>query len=205
MENYYKDINQLDKEYNEILKHRTASYKYVSQLLELLQYNKKDSSEYIKNIICSNLTSCQNYLKSEDNIFYSGIDYGFKTCFTFMNNIVLDYKTINNKTNVDEIIESITGPQLYEFKRLRKAFSNIFFYVQEMIYSSFEIDQNNFRKQYRRNMNILNILSFLFSILVSLFAFIFIFIGIRNFTKRIKDSTLRINLSFYYIKNYNFE
>ena len=205
MENYYKDINQLDKEYNEILKHRTASYKYVSQLLELLQYNKNDSSEYIKNIICSNLTSCQNYLQSEDNIFYSGIDYGFKTCFTFMNNIVLDYKTINNKTNVDEIIASITGPQLYEFKRLRKAFSNIFFYVQEMIYSSFEIDQNNFRKQYRRNMNILNILSFLFSILVSLFAFIFIFIGIRNFTKRIKDSTLRINLSFYYIKNYNFE
>ena len=50
-----------------------------------------------------------------------------------MNNIVLDYKKIKNKTNVDEIVSTVTGPQFYEFKRLRKAFSNIFFYIQEMI------------------------------------------------------------------------
>ena len=203
MENYYKDINELDKEYNVIFKHKPAGYKYVSQLLKLLEYNKNDSSEYIKNIICSNITSCQTYLQSEDNIFSSGIENGFITCFTFMNNIILDYKKINNKTNVDAIIESITGPELYEFRRLRKAFSNIFFYVQEMIYSSFEIDQDSFRNQFRINMNLLNILSFLFSILISLFTFFYIFIGIRNFTKPIKDSTLRISLSFYYIKKYN--
>ena len=204
MQNFYSEIIQLNNEYSKIFKHKTNDYNLVLALIDLLQYNKNDSSEYIKKIICSNRTSCHDYIESEDNIFRSGIDHGLKTCFTYMNNIVLDYKKIKNKTNVDEIISTVTGPQFYEFKRLRKAFSNIFFYIQEMIYSNFEIDQKNFRAKYRKNINLLNIMNVIISILICLFVFIFIFISIRNFAKPIKDSTLRINLSFYYIKKYNF-
>ena len=88
---------------------------------------------------------------------------------------------------------------------MRKAFNYIFYYVQQMIYSSFENDQINFREKYRKNIHYLNVISALFSSLIFLFAFISVFITINNFINPIKDSTYRLNQSFYYIKKYNRE
>ena len=42
-----------------------------------------------------------------------------------------------------------------------------------------------------------------FSILIFLFVKVYVFISIGNYTKPIKDSTYRINCSFYFIKKYN--
>ena len=67
-----------------------------------------------------------------------------------MNNIFLDYKNLKNKTDLNEIVSSITGSQFFEFRKLRKCFSNIFYYVQQMIYTSFENDQYIFRREYKK-------------------------------------------------------
>ena len=123
--------------YYEVLSHKISSYKEIQLLINILQYNKNNSVEYIKQNLCPNLSSCHNYLDSEDNIFRSGIENGLKTCFHYINNIVMDYKKISNKSNTEEIINKITGTQFYEFKRLRKSFSYVISYVQEKIYNSF--------------------------------------------------------------------
>ena len=203
MENMNKYIEEANNNYNYALINKLSSYKEVENLFTMLQYNKNDSSEYLKETLCKNISSCQEYLDSNDNIFKSGIDFGYKTCFTYMENIFMDYKKIKNKTNVTEIIKTITGPEFYELKRIRLALSNLIYYIQQKIYSSFEIDQLYFRNNYKIFISILNILSLFLSILTLLFVFIVIFISVTNFGKPIKESTYRINQSFYHIKKYN--
>ena len=203
MEDMSKYMEEANNNYNYALINKLSSYKEVENLFTMLQYNKNDSSEYLKETLCKNISSCQEYLDSNDNIFKSGIDFGYKTCFTYMENIFMDYKKIKNKTNVTEIIKTITGPDFYELKRIRLAFSSILYYIQQKIYSSFEFDQLYFRISYKTNISILNLLSLFLSILTLLFIYIIIFISVTNFGKPIKESTYRINQSFYHIKKYN--
>jgi hypothetical protein len=202
METMNKEVEKFNKGYNEVLNHKMGCYKEVAKLFDLLQYNKNDSSQYIKETLCDGIPQCQKYLDSNDNIFLSGIDSGYKTTFAYINNIYMDYKKLNNKKDVQEIIDKITNSQLFEFRRIRKAFSNIYFYVQQKIYSSFEIDQMNFRNSYRSIISMLNIFSVVFFILIFLFVFVVVFFTVYNFSGPIKDSTYRINQSFYYIKKY---
>ena len=203
IENMNNIFYQSNSEYTEVLNHRQSSYKEVAKLLEFFQYNKNDSSTYIEEILCPNFESCQSYLKSPDNIFNQGIDMGFKTCFSLINNIIMDYKKLKNKTSIEEINLAITGPELYEFRRLRKSFTNIFYYLQELIFYSFENDEIKFRNNYKNNVYYSNIISLIFCILLFLFVFISVFFTINEFIRPIKDSTYRLNYSFYYIKKYN--
>ena len=198
-----RNYEKMNDEYNELLSSDFSHYEKIKTFFEILIYNKNDSTEFIKKNICGKTTSCINYLDTTDCIFRSGIDFGFKTCFTYMYNLYMDYKSIKNKTNVQEIISTITADEFYEFRRIRKSFSNVFYYVKQKMYNDFEEDQNNFRNRYRRSVSLLNIISVVFSILMLLFVNIFIFFSISNFTKPIKDSTYRINHSLYYIKTYS--
>ena len=204
MENMNDVLDKSNSDYEKVLKHKMESYNEVEKILNILQYNKNDSLDYISENICQNISICNNYLKSEDTIFNVGIDTGLKNCFIFINNIFMDYKKIKNKTNIEEIVSTITSPQHYEFKKLRKSFSNLFYYVEQKIYSSFENDEISFRKKYKKNIRLLNIISLLLSFLIFLYVFIVIFITINNFTKPIKESTYRICNSFYYIKKYKY-
>ena len=197
-----KEIEDSNKGYNEVLNHKMGSYKEVAKLFELLQYNKNDSLQYINKTLCPDIPECQNYLISKDNIFLSGIDSGYKTTFTYIYNIYMDYKKLKDKKDIQEIVEKITNTQFFEFRRVRKAFTNIYFYVQQKIYSSFENDQLNFRNNYRSVISMLNIFSVVFFILIFLFVFVVIFFTVYNFSGPIKDSTYRINQSFYFIKKY---
>ena len=203
LEDMNRKYEQLNDEYNELLSSDLSQYKEIKTFFEILIYNKNDSTEFIKDNICGQTTGCINYLKTSDCIFSSGIDFGFKTCFTYMHNLYMDYKNIKNKTDVSEIIATITGDEFYEFRRIRKSFSNVFYYVKQKMYDDFEIDQNNFRNRYRKTVSLLNIISVAFSVLMLLFVNIFIFFSISKFTKPIKDSAYRINHSLYYIKTYS--
>jgi hypothetical protein len=198
-----KEVEKFNKGYNEVLNHKMGSYKEVAKLFELLQYNKNDSSQYIQKNLFGDILQNQKYLDSNDNIFLSGIDSAYKTTFTYIYNIYMDYKKLNNKTDAQEIIDKITNYQFFEFRRLRKAFSNIYFYVQQKIYFSFGIDLGNFRNNYKSIISMLNIFSIVFFILIFIFVFVVVFFTVYNFSEPIKDSTYRINQSFYYIKKYD--
>ena len=203
MENMNKNMEEVNSNYSYALINKLSSYREVENLFKMLQYNKNDSSEYLKDTLCKNISLCKDYLDSNDNIFKSGIDFGYKTCFTYMENIFMDYKRIKNKTDIHEIIITITGPEFYELKRIRLAFSSILYFIQQKIYSSFEIDQLYFRNNYKTNISLLNLISLFLSLLTLLFVYIVIFISVSNFGKPIKESTYRINQSFYHIKKYN--
>ena len=203
MENFNQKYDLENKIYTNILASRINDYKETKKLLEILQ-DKHNTTEKLKDIICLKNYTCELYLNSTDNIFASGVDFAYKTCIKQINNIYLDYKKLdNNKTNIDIINSTIINGIHSQFENIVESINNMFCYVQIVIFETFKVDQINFKNQYSRNMTLLNIISVIFSFLTLLFVNIIVFFGISNFTKPIKNSSYRINCSFYFIKQHS--
>ena len=204
LRNMNEFVTQSNYEYNKIINQNMNNYKEVKNLLNLFQYNNNDNLiEILKEKICQSEESCRNYLETQDNIFNVGIDSGYKISLTYINNVFMDYQKIKNKTDINEIISNITGEKFFELKRLRKAFINIFYLIQEMIYSSFEKDERNFNKKFKKINNILNFSCLIFSFIISLIIIFIIYTNKNIFATSFKNTIYRINHSFYNIRNYN--
>jgi len=205
-EKIIKNISSLYDEENKnfinILSNRIKNYKETKKLIEILQ-TKNNSTEIFKNTICLNAYLCEEYLNSDYNIFDSGVDFTYKTCINQISNIYLDYIKLNNRTNIIEIKKKLISLPNSQFENIGMAINNVFTYVQNKIYEKFKIDQLNFQNKFNTNMTLFNIISVGFSFLTFLFVNIIIFFSISNFSKPIKNSTYRINCSFYYIKKYS--
>ena len=200
MNQYYVDQNN---KFLNVLSSNMGTYKEIIKLFNLLTESRNNSTQIIKDNICSNFTPCLNYLDSKQSIFGSGVDLGYKTSITDMNNIYLDYKNIKDQKDIKLINSTIINSPTSEFILIGLSLSNMIYYVQEKIFDSFKIDVVNFNKSYENNTNILNIISIFFSIFNFLFVIICIFLTINNYSEPIKESSFRINCSFNFIKIYN--
>ena len=204
LENMNSEYERITNNYNQLLTKNTDFYEDVENLFDIFTYNKNDSVDFIQKHVCPNDSSnCYDYLNTNDSIFNSGIDFGYKICFSYLNNIFMDYQSLKNKTSIQEIKNTITDDKFYEFKRMRKSFTNVFYYLKSKIFDEFKAEAIAFGHRYKKIVLELNIVSLLISVLILLFVIIFIFITVSNYSHPIKDSTYRINLSFLYIKNYS--
>ena len=204
LENMNSEYERITNNYNQLLTKNTDFYEDVENLFDIFTYNKNDSVDFIQKHVCPNDSSnCYDYLNTNDSIFNSGIDFGYKICFSYLNNIFMDYQSLKNKTSIQEIKNTITDDKFYEFKRMRKSFTNVFYYLKSKIFDEFKAEAIAFGHRYKKIVLELNIVSLLISVLILLFVIIFIFITVSNYSQPIKDSTYRINLSFLYIKNYS--
>ena len=143
------------------------------------------------------------YLDSEDNILGPGIDFTFKTLLTEISNIYMDYKKIENKTDIEKIKSKLITSNNKQFFNIGLCLYYFFLYVEQRILECFEIDEIAFIKSYLKEMTFLNIISICISVFIFLFIAIFIFFSISEFTEPIKDSSYRINNSFYFIRKYS--
>ena len=200
MTEFYENENN---KYNNILQNNIERYSQIKKLFILLQDSKNDPSETIKEEICSNILHCKLYLDSMYNIFTSGIDFAFRNGMTQISNYFNDYKKLSNKIDIDLIKDNIINSPHFRFVYISNSLNNIFLYVKQKIFILFLIDEKNFVNSYNKKMNMLNTISIIFSILIFLFVIVYIFLSISKFTGPIKDSTYRINCSFYYIKKYS--
>ena len=201
MENLTESYEEKNKKYSDILAGRIKNYKETKNLLEILQ-SKQNSTDLLNEMICVNRTACELYLKSKYNIFDSGVDFAYKTCINQISNIYMDYKILDNKTDINEIKEKLILREYSQFEYISASINNIFSYTLDKIFRTFRDDQLNARNTYSNNMTLLNIVSVMFSILTFLFVNIIIFFSLSIFSKPIKNSTYRINCSFHYIKKY---
>lgn len=194
--------NEENKNFNDILSYKIGAYKETKKLYDILQ-NKSNSTQNLKKAICSIQSPCQGYLDSKYNIFDVGVDFAFTSSITQINNIYMDYNKLYNVYNLEEIKSRITRTVNSPFEYISVSISNMFIYVQNKIFSTFLIDQFNFKDKYSRIMTLFNLITVAFSILTFLFVNIIIFFSISNFIEPIKNSTYRINCSFYFIKKYS--
>ena len=202
-ENFNIIFNEQDKKYSDIISFKLNSYKQTKKLVEELQI-KSNSTEFYINTVCSDIFLCKAYLSSSMNIFDNGADSAYKQCINQINNIFMDYSKLINKIDIHEIRSRITLHRFSIFSYISPCITYLFNYVQKKLFDAFIIDQSNFKNKYGSLMTTLNLITVSYSILTFLFVNIIIFFSILNYSEPIKNSTYRINCSFYFIKKYSF-
>ena len=180
-----------------------SRYQHTKILFNFLRDTQNNSTELIKERICDNEQECINYLYSEYNIFNSGIDFSFQSCIIKIKNIYKDYKLIKNKTDIDLLKSKIINTSGNSFNHISLGICNLVLYIKRKIFQSFEKDEIDFRNSYNKITITLNLITIIFCIFTILFINIFIFFTISRFSRPIKESTYRLNCSFYYIKKYS--
>ena len=179
------------------------NYKELEYFLNLLMESNNNSKEIIKEDICVDNRKCLQYLNSNLHIFDSGVDMAYKSCINKIFNIFSDYKQLKNKTDINEINLTLINTKDNGFILIGLSLSNMFYYVKEKIYELSYLDILNFIEEYGKNMSLFNIISITCSFFIFLFVIIIVFISIWKFSEPIKESSYRINCSFYYIRRYN--
>jgi len=202
MENMIKDFEEQTYKFNNMLSKNMEDYKEINKLFYIIKESKNNSTNLIKETICLKEEHCIEYMESEYNIFDSGIEFAFKSCISETNNIFMDYKKLINKTKIQDINSTLIFSINSQFNNIAISLKYFYIFIQQRIFSSFESDQMNFNRIYLSVINFLNLSSIIYSIFIFLFVIIYVFISISQFTNPIKDSTYRMNCSFYYIKKY---
>ena len=200
MNEYYEDENN---KYNIIIANHIINYFDLKEFFYILMGSNNNSTYIIRQKICADIPLCLNYLNSSYNIFDSGVDFAFRTGMTQVSNYYKDYKKLINKTDIEEIKSSIINSPHFKFLYITNSLNNLFLYVKQKIFDIFLMEETFFNKGIYKKIGYLNMLAIAFSILIFLFVKVYVFISIGNYTKPIKDSTYRINCSFYFIKKYN--
>ena len=202
MENMNEQIEKENIKYNDILLNNMKDYKETNKLFDIIRNSQNNMTNIIKETICKDEEACRLYLESDFNIFDSGVDFAFKTSLTQGINLYMDYKNLNNKYDIQEIIDKLFVSS-NDFYYIMVSLNYFYVYIEQRIFLSFELDETDFKNTYVNNITFLNIISIIFSISMFLIIIIYVFISISNFTEPIKESTYRINCSLYYIKKYN--
>ena len=203
LENINSNFDEENNKFNKLLTENLEDYPKVSKLINIMRINKNNSTNILINNICIDSPECSQYLYSSYNIFDSGLELGLTTSISEIHNIFMNYQNLNNNNMNIGIIRTIIGLSKDKFISLMLSLNYFYVYVEQYILFAFEEDERNFNISYINTSTILNIICIIFSIFTFIFVIIFIFISISNFTEPIKDSTYRINCSFYYIKKYN--
>ena len=199
MEYYYEEENN---KYLNIMssiimiKHFYRTTKYIIKLTE----SKNNSTEKIKDLICGNYVSCQNYLDSENNFFDSGLDFGYKSAMTFINNMYLDYNNLKDKYDIDLINETIINNKNSHFQDIGLALNNLILLVFDKLFFCFKDDINEFLLFKISNTNLYNVVAFILSIFVFMISFGISFILIFKYMESLIESSYRLSCSLYSIK-----
>ena len=201
MEFYYDEEN---KKYLNIIsskvmvKHFYRTSKFMADLAE----TKNNSTEKIKNLICGDYTSCLFYLDSENNFFDSGLDFGYKSALTFINNMYLDYIHLDNKTDINIINETIINNKNSHFKDIGLGLNNLILFVFDKLFFYFKDDINEFLLFKIGNSELFNIVAFILSFFIFIFSIGLGFVTIFKYIESLKESTYRISCSFVSIKKH---
>ena len=199
-----QNFEEENDKYTKVLLNEMSKYKQTRLLFDFLRDSQNNSSELIKEIICDNeKKECIDYLYSKYNIFNSGIDFSYESCIIKIKNMYKDYKLLKNKTDIEIIKSKIINSPSNSFNQISLGISNLVLYIKSKIFQSFEIDQISFRDSYKKVTITFNIISIVFCLFTIIFINIFIFFTISRFSRPIKESTYRLNCSFYYIKKYS--
>ena len=205
MENLIEDYEDLNRKYINLLSSNTDKYNEIKKLIDILKEGNNVSIDSLQNFFCTDISTCTNYLSSEANIFQNGIDFAIKTCFTQLSNFYMDYKKLSNKTDIDLIKSEIINSPHFKFALIGNSLVSMFNQIRNRIYITFSIDELNFNQSFYKKMILFNVLLISYVIIIFLFINFYVFISISKYIEPIKDSSYRINCSFFYIKKFNIE
>jgi hypothetical protein len=205
MENLIKDYEDLNNKYLNILSSNIDKYDEIKKLIDIFKEGSNISIDNLQKFFCNEISSCTNYLNSEKNIFQNGIDFALKTCITQLSNFYMDYKKLSNKTDINLIKSEIINSPHFKFTLIENSIVNMFNQIRNKIFTTFSNDELNFNQSFYKKMILFNALLIIYVIIIFFFINFYVFISISKYIEPIKDSTYRINCSFFYIKRFSIE
>ena len=205
LENLTADYEDLNNKYINILSSNTDKYNEIKKLIDIFKEGSNISMDNIQKFFCGEISSCIHYLNSEINIFQNGIDFALKTCITQLSNFYMDYKKLWNKTDINLIKSEIINSPHYKFTLIENSIVNMFNQIRNKIFTTFSKDELDFNQSFYKKMILFNTLLIVYVIIIFIFINFYVFISISKFIEPIKDSSYRINCSFFYIKKFSIE
>ena len=172
----------------------------TKDLYDFIKDSRNNSTELMTNKVCLKIEICKKYLSSSYNIMDTGIDFIFKSILIDISKSFLDYQSLKNKTNINDIKNLIINDK---FVSNGLFIEYAYFYVKFDIFERFKRDEEKFQNKFTNIMGYLNIITVIFAIFSFLFVVVFIFISISIYAEPIKRAIARISCSFYYIKKYS--
>ena len=193
---------------NDVLNYRMKNYESTNILFTAFTKSQNDTSvTNITAIICEDNKLCNLVASNKEfNMIADGIDVAINAIVQETQNIYNDYKKIRDSNNglLEIKKEDVTNWYINDkFKQVDVNLNFVLSLVQQRIYTAFLEDSDNLTHKFQNMINIFNSCAIIYCCLLGIFVIIFVVYRIKNMTKIVEDSTMRLNKAFFFIKENN--
>jgi hypothetical protein len=193
---------------NDVLNYRMKNYESTNILFTAFTKSQNDTSvTNITAIICEDNKLCNLVASNKEfNMIADGIDVAINAIVQETQNIYNDYKKIRDSNNglLEIKKEDVTNWYINDkFKQVDVNLNFVLSLVQQRIYTAFLDDSDNLTHKFQNMINIFNSCAIIYCCLLGIFVIIFVVYRIKNMTKIVEDSTMRLNKAFFFIKENN--
>ena len=202
------DLIEETNNINDVLNYRMKNYESTNILFTAFTKSQNDTSvTNITAIICEDNKLCNLVVSNKEfNMIADGIDVSINAIVQETQNIYNDYKKIrdNRDSSLEILKEDVTGWFINDkFKQVDVNLNFVLSLVQQRIYTAFLEDSDNLTHKFQNMINIFNSCAIIYCCLLGIFVIIFVVYRIKNMTKIVEDSTMRLNKAFFFIKENN--
>ena len=204
------DLIEETNDINDVLNYRMKNYESTNILFNAFTRNQNNTKETdISAIICEDNTLCNQVVRNAKfNMITDGIDVAINAIVQETQNIHNDYTNLKkdddngNKLNITK--ENVTNWYINDkFEQVDVNLNFVLSLVQQRIYTAFLTDSDNLTHKFQNMINIFNSCAIIYCCLLGIFVIIFVVYRIKNMTKVVEVSTMRLNKAFFFIKENN--
>ena len=196
---------------NDVLNYRMKNYESTNILFTAFTRSQNDTSiTNITAIICEGNVLCDKVASNaEFNMIADGIDVAINAIVQETQNIYNDYKKIKIARLAINDTSEITKEEVNnwyindKFKQVDVNLNFVLSLVQQRIYTAFLDDSDNLTHKFQNMINIFNSCAIIYCCLLGIFVIIFVVYKIKNMTRVVEVSTMRLNKAFFFIKENN--
>ena len=193
------------KKMNVVLDFKLVKYPAVGYYYWVTGTNMKKprpSPEYI-NITCYEDQKCREIINNKKyDVLSEGLKMAVTSMYQQIINIYDDYKKEKEKNNIDENVEASFIKEKFinkQFEQIDINLNYVFTCIENRIYEAFMTDLISLVNKYNLIIEALNICAVIYCFFVAFTCMTFIIFYLRRITKRIEDTTIRINNAFCHI------
>ena len=202
------DLIEETNNINDVLNYRMKNYESTYHLFNAFTRGQNDTSiTNITAIICQDNPLCNMVVSNNEfNMIADGIDVAINAIVQETQNIYSDYKKNVKESNNSIIItrENVTNWYINnKFKQVDVNLNFVLSLVQQRIYTAFLQDSDELTHKFQNMINIFNACAIIYCCLLGIFVIIFVVYKIKNMTRVVEDSTMRLNKAFFFIKENN--
>ena len=206
-----KDLIEETNNINDVLNYRMKNYESTYILFTAFTRSQNDTSvTNITAIICEGNNLCDKTVSNpEFNMIADGIDVSINAMVQETQNIYNDYKKIKDARIANNDTVQITKEEVNnwyindKFKQVDVNLNFVLSLVQQRIYTAFLEDSDNLTHKFQNMINIFNACAIIYCCLLGIFVIIFVVYKIKNMTRVVEVSTMRLNKAFFFIKENN--